>query len=121
MGRWNCVTDTAGVRLTSCGGDIDVDADLGDASSLERRHTGIRAKVGELEVYDVEVGGAGGDVRVGLGDHHTLRAPQGSTVLEPAERQLLRRGGLDLGCQQCYIDRALVNCEIYRSPLRGRT
>ena len=48
-----------GVMLTSCGGDVDVNADLRDASSLQRRHAGVRAKVGKLEVYDVQVGGSG--------------------------------------------------------------
>lgn len=61
-----------GVRLTSCGRDVDVNADLRDASSLQRRHAGVCAKVSELEVYDVQVGGPGGDVRVRLGDDHTL-------------------------------------------------
>lgn len=60
------------MRLTSCGGDVDVDADLRDASPLQRRHAGVRAKVGELEVYDVQVGGPGGDVGVCLGDDHAL-------------------------------------------------
>lgn len=61
-----------GVRLTSCGRDVDVDADLRDASSLQRGRAGVRAKVGELEVYDIQVGGPGGDVGVCLGDDHAL-------------------------------------------------
>lgn len=61
-----------GVRLTSCGRDVDIDADLGDAAALQRGHAGVRAKIRELQVYDVQVGGPGGDVRVGLGDDHTL-------------------------------------------------
>ena len=85
-----------GVRLTSCGGDVDVDADLGDASSLQSGHAGVRAEVGELEVYDVQVGGPRGDVRVRLGDDHPLRAPQPAPVLQPAERQLLWWGRLHL-------------------------
>lgn len=85
-----------GVRLTSCGRDVDIDADLGDASTLQCRHAGVRAEVGELQVDDVQVGGARGDVRVGLGDDHTLGAPQGTAILQPAESQLLRRGRLHL-------------------------
>lgn len=85
-----------GVRLTSCGGDVDVDADLRDAAALQRRHAGVRAEVGELEVDDVQVGGAGRDVRVRLRDDHALRAAQGAAVLEPAEDQLLRGRGLHL-------------------------
>lgn len=85
-----------GVRLTSCGGDVDVDADLRDAASLQRGHAGVRAEVGELQVYDVQVGGAGGDVGVRLGDDHALGAAQGAAVLQPAERQLLRRRRLHL-------------------------
>lgn len=61
-----------GVRLTSSGRDVDINADIRDASSLQRSHAGVRAKVGELEVYDVQVGGPGGDVGVRLGDDHTL-------------------------------------------------
>lgn len=90
-----------GVRLTSCGRDVDVDADLGDASTLQRSHTGVGAKVGELQVYDVQVGGPGGDVGVRLGDDHSLRAPQGTAVLQPAESQLLWWGRLHLGYSAC--------------------
>lgn len=89
--------EVGGVRLTSCGRDVDVDADLGDAPALQRRHAGVGAEVSELQVYDVQVSGPGGDVGVGLGDDHPLRAPQGAAVLQPAERQLLRRGRLHLG------------------------
>lgn len=64
-----------GVRLTSSGRDVDVDADLGDAPALQRGHAGVRPEVRELQVYDVQVGGPGGDVGVGLGDDHALRAP----------------------------------------------
>lgn len=64
-----------GVRLTSSGRDVDVDADLGDAAALQRGHAGVRAEVGELQVDDVQVGGPGRDVGVGLGDDHALRAP----------------------------------------------
>lgn len=64
-----------GVRLTSSGRDVDVDADLGDAPALQRGHAGVCPEVGELQVYDVQVGGPGGDVGVGLGDDHALRAP----------------------------------------------
>lgn len=60
------------MRLTCCGRDVDVNADLRDSSSLQRGDTGIRAEVRELEVYDVQVGGPGGDVRVCLGDDHAL-------------------------------------------------
>lgn len=84
MSRGRCVDASLtrrGVRLTSCGGDVDVDADLRDAAALQRRHAGVRAEVGELEVDDVQVGGPGGDVGVGLGDDHALRAAQGAAVL----------------------------------------
>lgn len=92
-----------GVRLTSCGRDVDVNADLRDASSFQRRHAGVRAKVGELEVYDVQVGGPGRDVGVRLGDDHTLRAPQGTAILQPAKSQLLWWGRLHLGhSARCY-------------------
>lgn len=99
MCRGRCVDASLtrrGVRLTSCGGDVDVDADLRDASPLQRRHTSVRAKVGELEVYDVQVGGPGGDVGVCLGDDHALWAPQGTAILQPAESQLLWRSRLHL-------------------------
>lgn len=74
-GRWAKVSMPGrGVRLTSCGRDVDIDADLGYAPALQRSHAGVRAKVRELQVYDVQVGCPGGDVGVGLGDDHTLRA-----------------------------------------------
>lgn len=85
-----------GVRLTSCGGDVDVDADLRDAAALQRRHAGVGAEVGELEVDDVQVGGPRRDVRVRLRDDHALRAAQGAAVLEPAEDQFLWGRGLHL-------------------------
>lgn len=85
-----------GVRLTSCGGDVDIDADVRDAAALQCRHAGVRAKVGELEVNDVQVGGPRRDVRVRLRDHHPFRASQGAAILEPAEDQLLWGRGLHL-------------------------
>lgn len=60
------------VRLTSSGRDVDVDADLGNPAAPQRRDTGVSAKVGELEVDDVQVGGSRGDVGVGLGDDHAF-------------------------------------------------
>lgn len=84
MSRGRCVDASLtrrGVRLTSCGGDVDVDADLRDAAALQRRHAGVRAEVGEFQVDDVQVGGPGRDVGVGLGDDHALRATQGAAVL----------------------------------------
>lgn len=84
------------LRLTSSGGDVDVDADLGNAAALQRRHARVRAEVGELEVDDVQVGGAGRDVRIRLRDDHALRAAQGAAVLQPAEGELLRGRGLYL-------------------------
>lgn len=86
-----------GVRLTSCGWDVDVNADLRDAASLQRGHAGVRAKVSEFEVYDVQVGGPGRYVGVRLGDDHTLWAAQGTAIFQPAERQLFGRGRLHLG------------------------
>lgn len=86
----------ASVRLTSGGGDVDVDADLRDAAVLERRHAGVRAEVGELEVDDVQVGGAGRHVGVGLRYDHALGAAQRSPVLQPTENQLLRGRGFHL-------------------------
>ncbi len=86
-----------GVRLTSCGRDVDVNADLRNASTLQRRHAGVSAEVGELEVDDVQVGGPRGDVGVRLGDDHSLGAPQGTAILQPAECQLLWWGCLHLG------------------------
>ncbi len=74
------------------------------SKTLQRRHAGVRAEVGELEVDDVQVGGAGGDIRVRLGDDHTFRASQGTTILQPAEGQLLRWGRLHLG----HISRLLI-------------
>ena len=67
-----CITDTRGVRLTSCGRDVDIDADLRNASALQCSHAGVCAKVGELQVYDVQVGGPRRDVGVRLGDDHAL-------------------------------------------------
>lgn len=96
-----------GVRLTSCGRDVDVNADLRDASSLQRSHAGVGAEISELEVYDVQVGGTGGDVRICLGDDHTLWAPQGTAIFQPAKRQLLWWCGLHLGYSTCYL------CYIY--------
>lgn len=60
------------MRLTSCGGYVDVNADLRNASALQRSHTGVRAKVCKLQVYDVQVGGPGRDVGVRLSDDHAL-------------------------------------------------
>lgn len=74
------------MRLTSSGGDVDVNADLRDASSLQCCHTGVRAKVCEFEVYDVQVGGPRGDVGVRLGNDHSLWAAESTAVLQPAER-----------------------------------
>lgn len=105
MCRGRCVdalVTRRGVRLTSCGGDVDIDADLRDASPLQRGHAGVRAEVGELEVYDVQVGGPGGDVGVCLGDDHALRAPQATAILQPTEGQLLWWGRLHLGHSACH-------------------
>lgn len=85
------------VRLTSCGRDVDVNADLRDASSLQRRHAGVGAEVCKLEVYDVQVGGSGWYIGVCLRDDHPLGAPQGTAVLQPAKRQLLWWRCLHLG------------------------
>lgn len=60
------------MRLTSCGRDVDIDADLRNSSSLQCSDAGVRAKVRELEVYDVQVGGPGRDVGICLSDDHTL-------------------------------------------------
>ena len=87
---WRCV------RLTSSGGDVDINADLRYAPSLQRSHTGVGAKVSELQVDDVQVGGAWGNVRVRLGDHHSLRATHGAAVLQPTKCQFLRGRGLHL-------------------------
>lgn len=104
LGKADVALTQRGVRLTSCGRDVDVDADLGDASSLQRGHTSVRAEVGELEVYDVQVGGPRWDVGVRLGDDHTLWAPQGTAILQPAKRQLLWRRRLHLGHPNlCYM------------------
>lgn len=90
-----------GVRLTSCGRDVDINADLRDSSSLQCSNAGVRAKVRELEVYDVQVGGPGRNVRVCLSDDHALRASQGTPVLQPAKRQLLWRCWLHLRHSAC--------------------
>lgn len=84
------------VRLTSGGRDVNVDADLGDAPASERCHAGVGAKVGELQINDVQICGSWGDVRVSLGNDHALRAAQSSAVLQPAELQLLRGRRLNL-------------------------
>lgn len=101
-----------GVRLTSCGRDVDVNTDLWDSSSLQRGNTGVRAEVCEFQVYDVQVGGPRGDVRVCLCDDHSLWAPQGTPILQPAKRQLLRRSRLHLGhsgyCYLCCINEELT-------------
>lgn len=68
--RWS----GTGLRLTSGGRDVDVDADLGDPAASQRRHAGVRAEVCELEVDDVQIGGSGRDVGVGLGDDHPFGA-----------------------------------------------
>ena len=91
------------VKLTSSGGDVDVDADLRDAPSLERRHTGVRAEVCELQIDDVQVGGSRRDVRVCLGDHHSLRATQGPPILQPTKCQFL--GGRRLHLNNTGTDR----------------
>ena len=44
--------------LTGGGGDVDVDADLGDGSAAQRRHAGVRPEVCELQVDDVQTGAA---------------------------------------------------------------
>lgn len=77
------------MRLTCCGGDVDVNAKIGNAAPLQRRHARVRAEVCELEVDDVQVGGSGRNIGVRLGDNHSLGAPQGAAVLQPAECQLL--------------------------------
>lgn len=89
-------TDREGPLLTRAAGDVDINADVRDAASLEGRHARVGPEIRELQVDDVQVGGAGGHVGVGLGDHHPLRAPQGPPVLEPAEGELLRGDGLHL-------------------------
>lgn len=92
------------VRLTSCGRYVDINADLRDASSLQRCHASVRAKVSKLQVYDVQVGGSGWDVRIRLGDDHTLWAPQGAAILQPAKCQLLWRSRLHLRrTTRCYL------------------
>lgn len=77
------------MRLTSGGRDVNIDADLWDAPASERRHAGVGAKVSELQINNVQVGGSRGDVRVSLGDDHALRAAQSSAILQPAKLQLL--------------------------------
>lgn len=72
-------------RLTSGGRDVNIDADLWDAAASEWRHASVRAKVGELQIDDVQVGGSWGDVRVSLGNDHAFRAAQSSAILQPAE------------------------------------
>lgn len=84
------------VRLTSSGRDVNVNADLWDASASQRRHASVGAKVCELQIDDVQVGGSWGDVRVSLGNDHALRAAQSTAILQPAELQLLRGCGLYL-------------------------
>lgn len=110
--RW--AAGTKGVRLTSCGRDVDVNADLRNAPALQRRHAGVCAKVGKLEVNDVQVGGPWWDVGVRLSDDHTFWAPQGTTVLQPVKHQLLRRCRLHLWhrihCYLGFIDSQFITC-----------
>ena len=91
-----CFADVTCVRLTSGGGDVDIDADLGDSAVLQRGHARVRAEVSELEVDDVQVGGSGRDVRVCLRDDHSLGAAQRAPILQPTEHQLLGGRGLHL-------------------------
>lgn len=91
---WNASVSC--VRLTSGGRDVDVDADLWNPAAPERRHAGVSAEVGELEVDDVQVGGSRGDVGVGLGDDHAFWTSKGTAVLQPAEHELLGGRGFHL-------------------------
>lgn len=83
-------------KLTGGGGDVDVYADLRYASVLQWSHTGVSAKVGKLEVDDVQVCGSWGNVWVSLGNDHSLWAAERAAVFQPAEHQLLGWCGLHL-------------------------
>lgn len=105
--------------LTCSRRDIDIDADFGDAAVLQRRHAGVRAKVCELEVNDVQVGSAGLDVGVGVGDDHALRAAQRPAILQPTEQKLFSgrclylAGDLDLAAD---LDVVVVVVRVRRDP-----
>ena len=109
--------DAAGL---TCGGwDVDIDADLGGSSVPQRRHAGVGAEVGELEVDDVEVGGSQRHVGVGVSDDHPLRALQRSAVLQPTELQLLRGRGFHLAADlhlPADLDVVVVVVRVRRDP-----